>query len=44
MTDIAAAVGVLDLDNDYTHRQAALDVLVFMAIITAFLIGGGCVL
>lgn len=45
MTDIAAAVGVLDTGaGDYTHRQAALDVLVFMAIITAFLIVGGCVL
>lgn len=41
MTDIACAVGVLDEEADYTHRQAALDVTVFMAIITAFLIVGG---
>lgn len=44
MTDIASAVGVLDQEVEYTHWQAALDVLVFMLIITVFLIVGGCVL
>lgn len=44
MTDIASAVGVLDPDGEYTHRQAALDVLVFMLLITGLLIVGGCVL
>lgn len=45
MTDIASAVGVLDAsDGEYTDRQAALDVLAFMLIITVFLIVGGCVL
>lgn len=44
MTDIASAVGVLDQDGDYTHRQAALDVAGFMLIITVLLIVGGCVL
>lgn len=44
MTEIAAAVGVLDQEVEYTHRQAALDVLVFMLMITGLLIVGGCVL
>lgn len=44
MTDIAAAVGVLDQEVEYTHRQAALDVLVFMLLIIGLLIVGGCVL
>ena len=42
MTDIATAVGVLDTSaGEYTHRQAALDVLVFMLLITGLLIVGG---
>lgn len=44
MTDIAAAVGVLDQDGEYTDRQAAQDVAGFMLIITVFLVVGGCVL
>lgn len=44
MTDIASAVGVLDQEVEYTHRQAALDVAGFMLIITVFLVVGGCVL
>ena len=45
MTDIATAVGVLDTsDGEYTDLQAALDVLVFMLMITVLLIVGGCVL
>lgn len=44
MTDIASAVGVLDQEVEYTHRQAALDVAVLMLMITVFLIVGGCVL
>lgn len=45
MTDIASAVGVLDTsDGEYTDRQAALDVLVFMLMIIGLLIVGGCVL
>lgn len=44
MTDIASAVGVLDQEVEYTHRQAALDVTVFMLLITVFLVVGGCVL
>ena len=44
MTDIASAVGVLDPDGEYTHRQAVLDVLVFMLTIIGLLIVGGCVL
>ena len=44
MTDIASAVGVLDQEVEYTHRQAALDVAGFMLTITVFLVVGGCVL
>ena len=44
MTDIASAVGVLDQDGEYTDRQAALDVLAFVLLITVFLIVGGCLL
>lgn len=43
MTDIASAVGVLDADA-YTDRHAAVDVAVFMVLITVPLIVGGCVL
>lgn len=45
MTDLAHAVGVLDTGaGEYTHKQAALDVAVFMVLITVFLVVGGCVL
>lgn len=44
MTDIASAVGVLDPDGEYTHRQAAFDVAGFLLMITGLLIVGGCVL
>lgn len=44
MTDIASAVGVLDQDGEYTHLQAALDVTVFLVMVTVFLVVGGCVL
>jgi|GEM_PF-5277680 len=45
MTDIASAVGVLDTsDGEYTHWQAALDVTVFLLMVTVLLIVGGCVL
>ena len=44
MTDIATAVGVLDQEVEYTHRQAALDVTVFLVMVTVLLIVGGCVL
>lgn len=43
MTDLAHAVGVLDADA-YTDRHAAVDVTVFMVLITMLLIVGGCVL
>lgn len=43
MTDLAHAVGVLDCDA-YTDRQAAIDVAVFLVLITVLLIVGGCVL
>lgn len=45
MTDLASAVGVLDVnDGEYTDRQAVLDVAVFMVLITVLLLVGGCVL
>ncbi len=44
MTDIASAVGVLDQEVEYTHRQAALDVAVFLLMVTVLLIVGGCLL
>lgn len=44
MTDIASAVGVLDQEVEYTHWQAALDVAVFLLMVTVLLIVGGCVL
>lgn len=44
MTDIAAAVGVLDQEVEYTNRQAALDVTVFLLMVTVLLIVGGCLL
>lgn len=45
MTDIASAVGVLDTNaGEYTDRQAAFDVTVFLMMVTVLLIVGGCVL
>jgi len=44
MTDIASAVGVLDQEVEYTHWQAALDVVGFLVMVTVLLIVGGCVL
>ena len=44
MTDIASAVGVLDQEIEYTHRKAALDVAVFLLMVTVLLIVGGCLL
>ncbi|WP_256365998.1 hypothetical protein [Corynebacterium sp. HMSC11D10] len=44
MTDIASAVGVLDQEVEYTHRQAALDVVGFLLMVTVLLIVGGCLL
>lgn len=45
MTDIASAVGVLDTGaGEYTDRQAALDVVGFLLMVTVLLIVGGCVL
>lgn len=45
MTDIASAVGVLDVsDGGYTDRHAAVDVAVFMVLVTVLLVVGGCVL
>lgn len=45
MTDIASAVGVLDVgDGGYTDRDAAVDVAAFMVLIIVLLVVGGCVL
>lgn len=45
MTDLARAVGVLDVDDGpYIDWRAAVDVAVFLVMVTAFLIVGGCVL
>ena len=44
MTDIASAVGVLDQEVEYTHRQGALDVAAFLLMVTVLLIVGGCLL
>lgn len=45
MTDLARAVGVLDVDDGpYTDCGGAVDVAVFLVMVTAFLVVGGCLL
>lgn len=45
MTDLAHAVGVLDVDDGpYTDWRGAAEVAVFLLMVTAFLVVGGCLL